>query len=156
MPLLHTFTLCTIYFSILHFMLFLSLLIWAFLFYVIFIFLIWAFHFLFWRYLIINLNHKRLNSLWTIWLLSLAYWSCESLRLRIRSCDLLWELVTSIVILSWIHGVYPNTLGCLFVCFVCRLLWLHALSVLRNSFVYSRYSARFLWKRPNTFEAWFS
>ena len=130
-------------------------------------FLFWAFNFMsflfcslepiisFWRYLIINLNHKKnFNVTWTIWLLSLALWSDGLLGFKIRDLDLPWDLVTSTIILSGALGVYLKTLGCLFV-FVCRFLRLHPLFVIWNSPAYSCYSAQFLW-RLNVIEAWFS
>ena len=72
---------------------------------------------------------------------------------RSRDLNLPWDLVTSIVILSGVLGVYPKTLGCLFsLCagYSDYALW----PVIANSSVYSCYSVHFLW-RLNAFEAWY-
>ena len=70
-------------------------------------------------------------------------WHYGVLDLGIETLAYVGDLVTSTIILSGALGVYPQDIG-LFVCFVCRLLGLHALSMIGNSSVYNRYSAQFL------------
>ena len=124
------YALCTIYFfSILHFMpffifahlsilLFLSLLLCS----------LELLFFLFLRYLITNLNPKKLfNGTWTIWLLSLALWSNGLfLGLRIRSLGLPWRPYDLIWLfcLELLRFTSRYWVACLFLC--AGFLWLHS------------------------------
>ena len=72
-----------------------------------------SFFFLLLRHLIINVTIKTLMLLGLLGYYPWHFGDCELLGLRIRSPDLPWNLVTSIVILSGVLGVYPKTLVCL-------------------------------------------
>ena len=107
-------------------MLYSSLLTWAFIFMLFYLFSFehlslcffmlhtWVF-FPFWRYLITNLKIKSLKITWTIWLLSLTLWSCGPLGLRMRSPDTLGTLWFYCYFV-WSSWGLPQDIG-LLVCF---------------------------------------
>ena len=137
MTLFYAFALCTIYFSI-YISFYFNLCSFEHLSFMSFLFCSLELSFSLWIYLITNLNNKK--NLRLLGLFGYYPWhfgDINFLDLGLGTLTYVGDLVTSIVILSGVIGVYSKTLG-FFVCFVCRLFWLHALSVIRNSSVYSR------------------